>query len=99
MKHWLFAVHALKKIIDDLNGADFVVVQSAAATTGSVAIALALLEGRLSAEEAYHAACVDEIYQLKTWGDDAEAQRRLDITRAELGAIMRFHDLLKETSL
>jgi chaperone required for assembly of F1-ATPase len=92
------ALDKLKKVINGLDAAEFTVVQSATATTGSATIALALLEERLSAEEAYQAACVDEIYQLKTWGADAPAQKRLDMLRSELEVIARFAELLKASS-
>jgi chaperone required for assembly of F1-ATPase len=85
----------LQKIIEGLEIADFTIVQAVAAATGSVVIALALLEGRLLPEEAHEAACVDEIYQLKTWGMDAEAQKRLDIIQSELNAVARFKELIK----
>jgi chaperone required for assembly of F1-ATPase len=92
------ALDMLKKIIGSLDAAEFTVVQSAAAVTGSVAIALAILAERLSVEEAYQASCVDEIYQLKTWGADELAQKRLDVLRAELEVIARFAELLKASS-
>jgi chaperone required for assembly of F1-ATPase len=92
------ALDKLKKTIEDLDAAEFTVVQSAAAVTGSVAIALAMLEERLSSEEAFEAACVDEIFQLKTWGADEPAQKRLDILKSELGVIARFAELLKASS-
>jgi len=85
----------LQKLIENLSPEDFTVVQAAAATTGSVVIALALLEGKLSPEEACRAACVDELFQLKTWGEDAEARKRVDIIHSELKSIMQFRDLLK----
>ncbi len=88
----------LKKVVTGLDAAEFTVVQAAAMTVGSIAIALALLEERLSPDEAYEAACVDEIYQLKTWGEDAIAQKRLDITRSELAAVAQFWELLKASS-
>jgi chaperone required for assembly of F1-ATPase len=85
----------LQNLLEGLSSEDFTVVQAASATTGSVVIAFALLEGKLSPEEAYQAACVDEIYQLKTWGEDAEARKRLDIIQSELKSIAQFRDLLK----
>ncbi len=92
------SLERLQKLINSLSPEDFTVVQAASATTGSVIIALALSEGRFTPEEAYEAACVDEIYQLKTWGEDAEARKRLDVIKAELDAIVRFRDLVKATS-
>lgn len=88
----------LEKLLAGLESADFTIVQATAATTGSVVIALALLEGKLSPEEAFQAACVDELYQLETWGEDSEARKRLDTIRTELEAIVRFRELVKELS-
>jgi len=44
--------------------------------TGSALLALAVLRGRLSAEEAWRAAHVDEDFQISRWGEDAEAATR-----------------------
>lgn len=88
----------LEKLLQGLSPADFTVVQAASATAGSLVIALALLEGRLSADEAYQASCVDEIYQLDTWGDDPEARQRLEAVRSELRDIARFRDLVRTSS-
>ncbi|MBI3441597.1 MAG: ATPase [Proteobacteria bacterium] len=89
----------LQKLLENLGAVDFTLVQATAATTGSVVIALALQEGRLSPEEAFQAACVDELYQLVTWGEDAEARKRLDTIQSELKAIAQFRDLLKATNV
>lgn len=43
---------------------------------GSVLLALAVAEGRLSAAEAWAAAHVDEDHQMRLWGADAEAMER-----------------------
>ena len=52
--------------------------------TGSVLIALALAQGRLSFDEAWAAAHVDENYQLRLWGPDDEAQGRREARLAEM---------------
>jgi chaperone required for assembly of F1-ATPase len=44
--------------------------------TGSALLALAVLRGHLSAEEAWSAAHVDEDFQIRAWGEDAEASAR-----------------------
>lgn len=54
--------------------------------TGSLVIALAVLHGRLTADEAWAAAHVDELYQARVWGRDAEAEARLAHRRAEFDA-------------
>lgn len=54
--------------------------------TGSLLIALAILHGHLSPEDAWDAAHVDETYQAGVWGSDAEAEARLATRRAEFEA-------------
>lgn len=44
--------------------------------TGSALLALALAEGRLTAEEAWIAAHADEDWNIEQWGSDAEAEAR-----------------------
>lgn len=43
--------------------------------SGSLVAALALVEGAFSADELWDAACLDEIYQERRWGTDAEARQ------------------------
>lgn len=92
------SLRQLQKIIKNLDAADFTFVQAAAALTGSVVIALAFLDQKIDAEEAYLAACVDEIYQLRKWGEDALARKRLEHIRAELNVIQKFGSLFKASS-
>lgn len=54
--------------------------------TGSLLIALAVLDGRLTAEEAWEAAHVDETFQASVWGQDEEAGERLAKRRDEFEA-------------
>ena len=57
--------------------------------TGSVLIALAVLHGRLTPQEAWAAAHVDETFQAEVWGRDAEAEARLGGRRGEFEAAAR----------
>ena len=57
--------------------------------TGSVLLALAHAQGRLTAEEAWAAAHVDEDWQISKWGEDAEAQARRERRWAEMQAASR----------
>ena len=43
--------------------------------TGSLILGLAIINGRLSAEEAYQLCMVEEHWQLEQWGEDDEAQK------------------------
>jgi chaperone required for assembly of F1-ATPase len=63
--------------------------------TGSALLALAHGAGRLSAEEAWAAAHVDEDWQIAQWGEDAEAKARRDRRWAEMQAASRLLELLE----
>lgn len=65
-----------------------------AGLSGSAVIGFALLRQRIDAETAFAIACLDDLYAQSTWGEDAEAQARLDRQRAEFENIARFIALL-----
>jgi len=67
------------------------------ALAGSVLIALALTEGRLSLDEAWRAVHVDEDFQIRQWGEDHEAVARRDRRFAEMAAAAEFWRLLMDT--
>lgn len=56
--------------------------------TGSGLLALALRHGLLDAEEAWRAAHLDEDYNLRLWGEVAEAMERRSKRRSEYDAAM-----------
>lgn len=58
----------------------------ATSLTGSAVLALALAGGRLSPDTAWDAAHVDEDFQMRQWGEDAEALKRRAYRRAEFDA-------------
>lgn len=68
-------------------------------TSGSVVIALAVSDGRLSAEDAFAAAQVDELYQVSRWGDDPLAEKHREGVRTDIAAGARFLALLEEQKL
>lgn len=63
--------------------------------TGSALIALALYRERLSAEEAFAAAHVDEDWSVELWGEDAEASARRAFRWTEMEAAARLIALAK----
>ena len=63
--------------------------------SGSLIIALALLEEAIDLDTAWTAATVDEAWQAEQWGEDAEATARLEARRAEIDAAERFLTLLR----
>lgn len=92
------SIERVRKLVNGLDAAEFTVAQAAMGVSGSAVIALAFLKRRIDAEKAYAAACIDEIYQLEKWGEDALARKRLDRIRAELKDIERFRDFVMPSS-
>ncbi|MBL0900185.1 MAG: ATPase [Reyranella sp.] len=62
---------------------------------GSLVVALAVAEGRLTAEQAFAAAQLDELYQVERWGDDPIALERRIGVRNDIEAGTRFLALLE----
>jgi chaperone required for assembly of F1-ATPase len=61
--------------------------------TGSALLTLAHAHGRLTLEECWHAAHVDEDFQAARWGQDTEAAHRRAHRLAEMTAASRFFAL------
>jgi chaperone required for assembly of F1-ATPase len=88
------AMAALTRVVaaqDDLRLTALAVMTGSA---GSLAIALAVLEGRIGPEAAADAAQLDELFQAERWGIDPEAEKRRAAQRGDLLAARRFLDLL-----
>ncbi len=88
------ALAALTRVVaaqDDLRLTALAVMTGA---SGSLAVALAVLEGRIGPEEAAAAAQLDELFQAERWGIDPEAEKRRAAQKADLAAARRFLDLL-----
>jgi chaperone required for assembly of F1-ATPase len=68
-----------------------------AATTalGSVVLGLALRERRLTAEAAFGAGLLDELFEVEQWGEDPEAGARRERLRREVEAAERFMALCR----
>jgi chaperone required for assembly of F1-ATPase len=62
--------------LGDLDAFRLAAVHTMTTLMGSLVLALAVLKGRLSAQEAWDAAHVDEDWQIRKWGEDAEAAAR-----------------------
>jgi chaperone required for assembly of F1-ATPase len=69
-------------------------LHAATAACGSLVIALALLEGRLDAAEAFTASQLDESFQIEAWGEDTEQAERRAALSYEIAAAARFLALL-----
>ena len=66
----------LKAILNNMTDRDLACYYAAALNMKSVLLALALIKGRLNAEEASRLAYLDELWQNDLWGLDEEAKLR-----------------------
>lgn len=67
----------------------------ATAACGSLVVALALIEGRLDAEQAFAAAQLDETFEIELWGEDAEQTQRRAALKDDIALARRFIELLR----
>ena len=91
--------YALTGIADVLNALDpwrLAGVHTITTLTGSVLLALAHAQGELTAEDLWHAAHVDEDWQIEQWGEDAEAAERRQFRRGELESASRLLALINQ---
>ena len=65
--------------------------------SGSLIIALALVERAIDLEAAWTASTVDEAWQTEQWGEDSEAALALANRRSEFEAAARFLDLVRRS--
>jgi len=89
-------VRALRSAIAALDDEHLTALQACAAITNSLALSLALTQGRLTAAEAFAAAVVDETYQMEQWGEDQEALDRRRHIETDLLAVGVYLGLLKQ---
>jgi chaperone required for assembly of F1-ATPase len=58
-------------------------------------LGLALLAGRITPEEAFVAAQLDESFQIERWGKDAEQTQRRAALKEDIALAARFAALLR----
>ena len=63
------------------------------AISGSLVLALAVIQGRLAADQAWTLSRIDEDWQITLWGEDEEAAEVAALKRAAFLAADRFYGL------
>jgi len=86
-------MEALRRKVESYDDWRLTALQSAVSALGSLFLALAMLEGRLNADEAFAASELDETYQIEFWGEDPEATKRREALRNDIAAAGRFVEL------
>jgi chaperone required for assembly of F1-ATPase len=80
----------LRQLIAAQNIFTLTAMYGVATILGSLVLTLAVLEGRLTAAEAFLRSRVDEAYQAEKWGHDAEADTRTRLLGEELTMLAGF---------
>jgi chaperone required for assembly of F1-ATPase len=83
------ALDRLRTALGGLNVFVLTALHAAATLCGSLVLVLAILEGRMGAEEAFAASRLDEEYQAEKWGREASAEARARAMLRELQAAAR----------
>lgn len=68
------SLHRLRAHIDELDVFGLTALHDLVTLPGSLILGLAVIRGRLSAEESHRLSRIDEAYQAGVWGQDEEAQ-------------------------
>jgi chaperone required for assembly of F1-ATPase len=88
------ALARLRRAVEALDDARLTALTAVAEASGSLVIALALVMGRIDANEATTAAQIDETWQSEKWGKDPDAAARRQALAQEIAAAARFLDLI-----
>jgi chaperone required for assembly of F1-ATPase len=89
------AILALGRVLAPFDAFLLTGLHNAATLTGSLALALAIEDARLTAAAAFEAAHLDEAHQSERWGSDSAAAARLDLRRHELEITEKFMSLAR----
>ena len=84
------SIAALREAVEAFDPFALAALHVAASICGSLVLALAIANGRLTAAEAFALSQIDEHFQAEKWGHDAEAGKRRQHLLTELTAAERF---------
>lgn len=89
------ALAAIERAVAEHDAMLLVALHLATTACGSVILGLALVAGRISPDEAFAAAQLDESFQIEKWGEDAEQTQRRAALKEDLALAARFAALLR----
>ena len=85
-----FLQHPMKVVVEEMSDKELACFYAAELNMKSVLLALALIRGRIDAEEAGRLSYLEELWQNEIWGKEIEAQKRREERCEELKVIERF---------
>lgn len=83
------ALDAVATFADSLDDMRLTLFVHLVAVSGSAILAMAVMKGHLTGEAAYELSRLDELWQIKYWGEDEVAKERSDAIRAEVIALCK----------
>lgn len=89
------ALAALRRAVAAHGAEELAALGTLVPSLGSVALALAVVAGRLDAEEAHRLSLLDELFQERLWGLDAEAAARRRRIAGDIAVAARFLAVLR----
>lgn len=89
-------VARLRAALDPLDDFVLTAMQPLVTISGSLVVALALLEGAIDEDVAWEAGQLDELYQAEKWGEDSLAAQSRASRREAFAAARRFLMLLEQ---
>jgi len=81
------ALEAVAEFASGLNDMPLTLFVHLVAVYGSAILAMAVMKSHLTGEQAYELSRLDELWQIKYWGEDEEAKERSDAIRVEVKAL------------
>lgn len=92
------ALAALRRAVEACDPLDLTALSAAVPLCGSLVLGLALVHGRLDAEQVCAAAHLDQAFQIERWGEDDALTAALGRLRAELMDAATFIALAHDTA-
>lgn len=89
------AIDAVRAAVTALSDAELTVLSSAVQACRSVVVGLALVRGRIGADEAFAVAELDESFQIERWGETEDAGERRRRVLGDLRAAASYLDLVQ----
>jgi chaperone required for assembly of F1-ATPase len=92
------SIAALRRAVGAFDAPALAALGVAVPSLGSLVLGLALAERQLDAATAHTLGCMDELFQAKAWGEDAEAAARRRAVAADVAVAARFLELTRVTA-
>jgi chaperone required for assembly of F1-ATPase len=90
------SIAALRRAVGALDVPALAALGIAVPALGSLVLGLALAEGELEAATAHALGCLDELFQVEAWGEDAEAAARRRTVGDDIALAARFIGLNRQ---